>query len=176
MAGSVSSIPTADAGPKYSEEAAAQIYSRSLRVCVKAGLGRAESEDIAQDVWTWLLRTESPCLALTTPWLSAVAQNFVLRYRRRSGRLRAREGVAIDAIPEPGHPGDARRLESREVLDRIAAALPPIERRLLALIRAGHTLADAARLLGIPRGSRAFHRARLVQAAREAMTISRRGD
>ena len=164
-----SPIGSAGAGPVYSEEAAAEIYSRILRVCVKAGLGRAESEDVAQDIWTWLLRSGSPTLALTAPWLSAVAQNYVLRFRRRAGRLRAREGVAIDAIPEPGCPGDARRLEAREVLDRMAAVLPRTERHLLALIRDGHTLADAARMLGIPRGSRAFYRARLVRAAREEM-------
>jgi len=153
----------------YSEEAAAEIYSQILRVCLKGGIGRAESEDIAQDIWTWLLRSGSPALALTAPWLSAVAQNYVLRFRRRAGRLRANEGVAIDAIPEPGCPGDARRLEAREVLDRMAAVLPRTERNLLALIRDGHTVANAARMLGIPRGSRAFYRARLVRAAREEM-------
>ncbi|HEY6051472.1 MAG TPA: sigma-70 family RNA polymerase sigma factor [Thermoanaerobaculia bacterium] len=153
----------------YSEEAAARIYSRILRVCLKAGIGRAESEDIAQDIWTWLLRSGSPSLALTAPWLSAVAQNYVLRFRRRAGWLQAREGVAIDAIPEPGSSGDTRRLEAREVLDRMAAVLPRTERELLALIREGHTVANAARLLGIPRGSRAFYRARLVRAARGEM-------
>ena len=112
-------IESTEARPIYTEEAAADIYSQILRVCVKAGLGRAEAEDIAQDIWTWLLRSGSPSLALTAPWLSAVAQNYVLRFRRRAGRLRAREGVAIDAIPEPGCPGDARRLEAREVLDRM---------------------------------------------------------
>jgi DNA-directed RNA polymerase specialized sigma24 family protein len=171
MLGNSSPIESTDVGPIYSEEAAAEIYSQILRVCVKAGLGLADSEDIAQDVWTWLLRSGSPSLALTAPWLSTVAQNYVLRFRRRAGWLRAREGVAIDAIPEPGCPGDTRRLEGREVLDRMAAVLPRTERHLLALIRDGHTLANAARILGIPRGSRAFYRARLVRVAREEMTI-----
>jgi DNA-directed RNA polymerase specialized sigma24 family protein len=165
-----SSIPSAGAGSIYSDEAALEIYAQILRVCLKAGIGRAESEDIAQDIWTWLLRSAPASLARTKPWLSAVAQNFVLRYRRRAGRLRAREGVAIDAIPEPGDSGDARRVETREVLDRVAAVLPRTDRLLLALIRDGHTLAGAARILGIPRGSRAFHRARLIRAAREGMT------
>jgi DNA-directed RNA polymerase specialized sigma24 family protein len=167
-----SPIQSTNARPVYSEEAAVEIYSQILRVCLKAGLGRAEAEDIAQDIWTWLLRSGSPSLARTAPWLSAVAQNYVLRFRRRAGRLRAREGVAIDAIPEPGCPGDApARLEAREVLDRMAAILPQTERHLLALMRDGHTLASAARILGVPRGSRAFHRARLVRAAREEMTV-----
>lgn len=151
----------------YSEEAALEIYARLLRVCLKAGIGREESEDIAQDIWTWLLRSGSPPLALRAPWLAAVARNYVLRFRRRSGWLREREGVAIEEIPEPGCPGDARRVEAAEVLDRMAAALPRTEKRLLALIREGHTLAHAARMLGIPRGSRAFHRARLARSARE---------
>lgn len=166
---SPSESTTARPLPIYSEEAAIEIYTQILRVCFKAGLGRAESEDVAQDIWTWLLRTGSPTLALTAPWLSAVAQNYVLRYRRRAGRLRVREGIAIDAIPEPGCPGEASRLESREVLDRMAAVLPRIERRLLALIRNGHTFAKAAEMVGIPRGSRAYYRARLVRFAREEM-------
>jgi DNA-directed RNA polymerase specialized sigma24 family protein len=165
---------SAGARPGYSEESALEIYSRILRVCLRAGLGRAESEDGAQDIWTWLLRTGSPTLALTAPWLSAVAQNYVLRFRRRAGRLRVREGVAIDAIPEPGCPGDASRLEGREVLDRMAAVLPRTERGLLALVRSGHTFAKAAEMLGIPRGSRAYYRARLVRFAREEMTASPR--
>ena len=160
---------SADARPSYSEDAAVEIYTQILRVCLKAGLGRVESEDVAQDIWTWLLRTGSPTLALTPPWLSAVAQNYVLRFRRRAGRLRVREGVAIDAIPEPGCPDDASRLEGREVLDRMAAVLPQTERNLLALIRNDHTFTKAAAILGIPRGSHAYYRTRLVRFAREEM-------
>jgi DNA-directed RNA polymerase specialized sigma24 family protein len=162
--------PTA-ARPLYSEEAALDIYATILRVCLKAGLSRAESEDIAQDIWTWLLTSGAPTLALTAPWLSAVAQNYVLRYRRRAGRLRIREGVAIEAIPEPGCPAEMSRVEGREVLDRTAAVLPPTERRLLELVRGGHSFAQAAEMLGIPRGSRAYHRARLVRVARAAIRV-----
>lgn len=163
---------SADERASYSEESAVEIYSQIVRVCLKAGLGRAESEDVAQDIWTWLLRTGSPTLALTVPWLSAVAQNYVLRFRRRAGRLRVREGVAIEAIPDPRYPGDASELESREVLERMAAALPRTERNLLALIRDGHTFAKAAEMLGIPRGSGAYYRARLVRFAREEIATS----
>jgi len=164
-----SPVPSPAAPSRYSDEAASAIYAQILRVCLRAGIGRSESEDVAQDIWTWLLRSGSPPLALTAPWLSAVAQNYVLRFRRRTEWLRSREGVAIDAIPEPSCSGDARRLEAREVLDRMAAVLPRTERHLLALIRDGHTMANAARLLGIPRGSRAFYRGRLARAAREEM-------
>ena len=162
--------PLPAAPSRYSDEAASAIYEQILRVCLKAGIGRAEAEDVAQDIWMWLLRSGSPALALTAPWLSAVAQNYVLRFRRRTEWLRNHEGIGIDAIPEPGCPGDARRLEAREVLDRMAAVLPRTERHLLALIRDGHTLAGAARMLGIPRGSRTFYRARLARAAQEEMT------
>ncbi|MEP6769955.1 MAG: hypothetical protein ABJC61_14880 [Acidobacteriota bacterium] len=169
MARSSSRFETEGARPGYSEDAAAEICSQLLRVCLKSGIGRAESEDVSQDIWTWLLRTGSPTLALTAPWLSAVAQNYVLRFRRRSGRLRIREGVPIDAIPEPVCSADTSRLEGDEVLDRVAAVLPQPERDLLALIRSGHTVARAAEILGIPRGSRAYYRARLVRRAQEEM-------
>jgi len=72
------------ARPLYSDEAALAIYATILRVCLKAGIPRAESEDIAQDIWTWLLASGAPTLALTAPWLSAVAQKR--GYRPGAGR------------------------------------------------------------------------------------------
>ena len=124
---------------------------------------------MAQDIWLWLLRQGTPALILSMPWLSAVARNFILRYRRRSSRQRAREGRSLDAVPEPQTAEPLRELEASELLDRVAAAVPEIERRLLALIRRGHSLAEASRLLGIPRGSRAYYRQRLITCGRREL-------
>lgn len=153
-------------GKPYTDSAVAAIYSRVLHTCLASGLGMAESEDVAQDIWEWLLRMGSPVLALTAPWLGAVVHNHVLRYRRRAARLKAREGVCIEAVPEPGSLLDTSGLEANEMLDRIASVLPKTERNLLTLIRKGHTLAKAAELLGIPRGSRAYYGGRLISLAR----------
>jgi DNA-directed RNA polymerase specialized sigma24 family protein len=157
-----------DATP-YSDGAVATIYARILHSCLAAGLGLSDSEDVAQDVWIWLLRTGSPVLALTAPWLGAVVHYYVLRYRRRTATRRRREGVGLEAIAEPGAPSEESDVETREALDRIAAALPETERRLFHLIRQGHTLARAAAILGIPRGSCAYHGGRLVRLARGCM-------
>jgi len=154
-------------GTPYSETAVGLIYARILRVCQRAGLPIADSEDLAQDVWEWLLRRNCPTAALAAPWLAAVVHNHLLRYRRYHGRLRAREGVRLDAVPEPGVSVDTSDLESSDFLDQIATMLPLTERNLLLLLRKGHTLARAADLIGIPRGSRAYYSARLVTLARQ---------
>ncbi len=144
-------------------------YSTILTSCVCAGLRRSEADDVAQDIWLWLLRQGTPALILSMPWLSAVARNFILRYRRRSFRQKAREGRSLDAVPEPRTAEPLRELESSELLDRVAAAVPEIEQRLLALIRRGHSLAEASRLLGIPRGSRAYYHQRLITCGRREL-------
>ena len=144
-------------------------YSRILTSCIYAGLPPSEADDVAQDIWLWLLRQGTPVLIVSMPWLSAVSRNFILRYRRRSFRRKAREGRALDAVPEPRAAESLPELEASELLDRVAAAVPEIERRLLALIRRGHSLAEAARLLGIPRGSRAYHHQKLITCGRREL-------
>jgi len=140
-----------------------------LRSCIYAGLRQSEADDVAQDIWLWLLRQGTPVLVVSMPWLSAVARNFILRYRRRSFRQKTREGRPLDAAPEPQTAEALPEFEASELLDRVAAAVPEIERRLLALIRRGHSLAEAARLLGIPRGSRAYYHQRLITCGRREL-------
>jgi DNA-directed RNA polymerase specialized sigma24 family protein len=157
----------------YPGEGILQIYAQVVRLCVLAGLSLPEAQDLAQDIWVWLLRNGSPVLALTAPWLASVVHNFVMRYRRRKNRRGFREGLALDRVPEPQTSEHSRRIESNELLDRVAAVLPETERRLLALVRGGYTLAEAARLLKIPRGSRSYFGGRLIDCARREM--QRRG-
>jgi len=144
-------------------------YSRILTSCIYAGLRQSEADDIAQDIWLWLLRQGTPVLVVSMPWLSGVARNFILRYRRRSFRQKTREGRPLDTAPEPQTAETLPELEASELLDRVAAAVPEIEGRLLALIRRGHSLAEAARLLGIPRGSRAYYHQRLITCGRREL-------
>ena len=145
-------------------------YSRILATCVYAGLAPAEADDVAQDIWLWLLRHRIP-LTLSMPWLSAVARNFILRYRRRSYRQAVREGRPLEAVPEPQTSGELEELEVNELLDRVAGRVTEMERKVLQLIRRGHTLAEAARLLGIPRGSRAYYHQRLIACARRELGL-----
>jgi DNA-directed RNA polymerase specialized sigma24 family protein len=157
----------------YSEEEVRQISSRILQVSLAAGLSLSVAEDVVQDVWQWLLVADLQALALSTPWISAVTHNFVMRQQRASVRIRYREGVSLEAIGEPSSPTDYSRLEAQNVLDRIATALPATEKKLLALIRRGNSLAHAATLLRIPRGSRAYYRERLLYLARRELRACR---
>ena len=144
-------------------------YSRILTSCVFAGLPAADAEDVAQDIWVWLLGQGTPALAVSMPWLSAVARNFILRYRRRSCRHSFREGRSLDDGPDPRSSREETDLEINELFEKTAALLPEVERRLLDLIRNGYTLAESARILRIPRGSRAYHHAQVIGRARHEL-------
>jgi len=104
---------------------------------------------------------------IASPWLKGVVHNYILRFRRRSYWRYAREGRPLEETPEPH---SSQSLESEELLDRVAAALPKGERKLLALIRRGYSMMEASKLLGIPPGSRAYHQGQLIAYARREMT------
>jgi DNA-directed RNA polymerase specialized sigma24 family protein len=149
-----------------SAEEALCISRRITRACLHAGLRPADAEDVAQDIWEWLLRTGHVALAQEIPWLGAVAQNYIRRFWRRSFRRLVRESAAVRGGGRPDFEEPARGLERKEVLDRLTAALPDRERKLLTLIRNGYSLAEAARALKIPRGSLSYCGGRLVDYAR----------
>src|SRR5262245_4356714 len=145
-------------------------YSRILATCVYAGLGPAEADDVAQDIWVWLLRQGAEGV-YSMPWLSAVAKNFVLRYRRRSYRRSVREGRALDDVPEPQNWEEVQGHEINELLNQVAAHVNETERQVLELIRKGYSLAEAARMLKIPRGSRAYYHQRLIECGRRELRV-----
>jgi DNA-directed RNA polymerase specialized sigma24 family protein len=153
-------------------------YSRILASCAYAGLPAADAEDVAQDICVWLLQQRALIPAVSMPWLSAVARNFILRYRRRSYRHGLREGRFLDDGPDPRSSQGEADLEINELFEKTAALLPDVERRLLRLIRNGYTLAESARILKIPRGSRAYHHAQVIARARlelkPSLVIARR--
>ena len=144
-------------------------YVRIAKVCLWAGLSSADAEDLAQDVWEWMLRTGVPIALVATPWLKEVVHNYILRFRRRNHRHDQREGKPLDKAPEPRAWQPEELFESNELLDRIGSMLPKRERDLLMLIRRGYSMAEASRLLGIPPGSRAYHQGRLISYARREM-------
>src|SRR6266536_3060404 len=144
-------------------------YSRILKCCLCTGLASSEADDIAQDIWLWLLRGGSPAREVSTSWLAAVVRNFILRYWRRKYRRSTLEECSLDACPEPRTHEVLREIEVDDLFDRMAAALPETEQRMLELIRSGHSLAESARLLGVPRGSRGYYQRRLVAYARREL-------
>ncbi len=156
-------------GQAYPDETVRTSQSQMIRTCVGAGLSAADAEDLAQDVWTWIVRAGVPVTVVATPWLKAVVHNYILRFRRRSGLHREREGRRLETAPEQASWQPEALVESNELLDILASLLPKTERSLLALIRRGYTLPEAARRLGIPPGSRAYYQGRLIACAQQAL-------
>lgn len=148
-------------------------YARIHCICLAAGVPSIDADDLAQDVFLWLLRN-GPLLALPAmPFLAAVVRNYIKRYRREKGcRIRV-EGVPLDETAEPSSLDSTEDLEKKEILDTVAAALPATERTLLALIRSGLSLAQASNSLGIPKGSRDYYQGRLVTRARRELRSCR---
>jgi DNA-directed RNA polymerase specialized sigma24 family protein len=153
----------------YPEDSIRVSYVQIAKVCLWAGLSSADAEDLAQDVWEWMVRTGVPIAVVATPWLKEVVHNYILRFRRRRQRLGSREGLSLDKAPEPITAPSERLLESKELLDRVASMLPKREQSLLALIRRGYSLAEASDRLGIPPGSRAYYQGQLIAYARREM-------
>lgn len=148
------------------------IYSRVFKACLFAGLGPSDAEDVAQDIWLWLIRSGRESDALVTPWLGAVAQNYIRRYWRGRKRRSVRESQAGAETSARNPRDEAEQLDSRLSLDRMEARLPETEARLLHLVRRGCSFAQAVRQLGIPRGSRCYFRKRLIVHLREGLTAS----
>jgi DNA-directed RNA polymerase specialized sigma24 family protein len=146
-----------------------EAYARIQNLCVIAGLPSLDVDDVAQDVFLWLLRN-GPLLALPAmPYLGAVVRNFIQRYRRERSCRRQVEGVSLADAAEPRAREPGETLESKEILDRVAAVLPEQERDLLVLIRFGYSLQEAANILDIPKGSQGFYKGRLVRRARKQL-------
>jgi DNA-directed RNA polymerase specialized sigma24 family protein len=138
-------------------------YAGVLRACRFAGLTTFEAEDVAQDIFLWLLQRRLLIVAPDPPWLAAVIQNFIRRYRHEKGVRQARESrAAAEAaiFPRRGDSADSLRLHLS--IDEIERHLPKTEARLLRLVRQGCSLAEGAKRLGIPRGSHSFFRKRLI--------------
>jgi DNA-directed RNA polymerase specialized sigma24 family protein len=142
------------------------IYSAIATRCVLAGLGASEAEDLAQDVWEWLIRSGNLALAGVAPWLAAVTINFVRRHRRR--RMRERfllQKVRLDVRSSADNL--TTQVETKQFLDRLATRSRESERQLLDLMRQDWRLSEASEQLGIPKGSEQFRLRKLRKEARQ---------
>ena len=160
---------TEDRAEIYPDDSILASYRIIARACRCSGLSAADADDLAQDLWEWLIRNGIPMTGIATPWLKGAIHNYIQRFRRRSSCRYRREGRPLETGSEPQSLPLLPVLESNDLLDWIAAALPKRERSLLDLVRRGYSIAEAGRALGIPRGSCAYHHGRLVAYARRAM-------
>jgi DNA-directed RNA polymerase specialized sigma24 family protein len=142
-----------------------KLVGRITSACLIAGLSRPDAEDLAQDVITWLVTSGSTEMALVSPWLTAVTQNFLRRYLRSRWR-ESRLHFAVAGAQAPTDLRQAAGLEAKLFLERLASRSPDLERRLIQLMGAGHRLSEAAKEIGIAHGSEQHHMNRIRARAR----------
>ncbi|HYB53850.1 MAG TPA: hypothetical protein VEG84_08280, partial [Thermoanaerobaculia bacterium] len=75
----------------YPERTIDASYRLIARECLWAGLSQADSDDLAQDLWEWLIRSGVPASSVATPWMMGVVRNYIRRYRRRTRCQEVRE-------------------------------------------------------------------------------------
>jgi DNA-directed RNA polymerase specialized sigma24 family protein len=139
------------------------IHAKVVRTSLAMGLSISDAEDLAQDLFIWLLRGGSMPAITWSPWLAAVVRNFVRRYwRGRSVRSLRESRATVEARVFSAATERSDSIDVRLSLDRIERRLPDVEASLLRLVRRGCSFAEAAKLLEIPRGSKTFFRKRLI--------------
>lgn len=134
------------------------------------GGDRQAAEDIVQET---LLRAWRHPDALTgrpvRPWLFTVAKNLVVdSYRARRARPAEIGDAAIALLPAEDEA--ERALESWAVADALSALRPEHRQVLVETYYRGHSVAEAASVLGIPSGtvkSRTFYALRALKLALE---------
>ena len=153
-----------------------EVYARILRVCYSSGLSSSDAQDVAQDVFLWLLRHRDLPRPTELAWLSVVVQNFIRRHWQAKKVRGDRESLAhAEAAVFARADGGAATVEATLSLDRIERRLPEVEGKLLHMVRSGSSFAQAVRAQGIPRGSRTFFRKRLIAHMAGALRAPKRG-
>jgi DNA-directed RNA polymerase specialized sigma24 family protein len=175
MRGTSGAVPDRSEVAPPSEDVLREAYGRTLKACCCAGLAVVDAEDLAQDIFLWLLRHRHEVPPLSGAWLGAVVRNFVMRYRRRTHRDQSREGAWVDGLTGRRVPSAASSPETTVSVLRLEELLPPPEAGVLHEMRLGATWAEATARLGVPPGSRDWLRKRMAEHVRDAFTPRRAG-
>ncbi len=130
------------------------VYNLSRRLV----RSREEAEDLAQDTYLAAFRawTEHRRPQRVEPWLATICLNLARsRYRswsRRPAEVGLEEGVAVAGADDPE--GAALSALDRDALHRAMWSLPEEQRVAITLVDlAGLSTAEAARVMGTPRGT-----------------------
>lgn len=154
------------------EEAFMEVICRhevAIGAYLERRVGREAAEDLLGDVWTAAFesrRTYDQSFAEARPWLYTMALNRLRHY----WRSRPAENLVPDVTDVTGlanewdpWPAVDVRVDARTVLRAAVAGLRSEEREVLTLVAGDDlTVADAARVLGMPAGTarRLLHQAR----------------
>ena len=129
-------------------------------------VGREAAEDLLGDVWAAAFeyrRTYDRSFAEARPWLYTMALNRLRQYWRSRSPVDLVPDVTRLAAGWDPWPAVDVRVDSRTALRAAVAGLKHDEREVLMLVAAEDlTVADAARVLGLPAGTarRLLHQAR----------------
>lgn len=170
-------------GPVLDTEAFTRAFARSGRslwVIASAWVGRAEAEDLVQEVArvAWERRAQFCAEDDPGPWFATIARQLGSNWRRR----RRPEARANEALPESvaaviddaDWPFDADRAGLSDELATALARLPEVARASLLLhVVLGHGFAEIGRMLGTNENTAASHARRARLALREALTPAR---
>jgi len=145
-------------------------YASILRACSFAGLAGPEADDVAQDLFLWLVQSGLLAAAVSAPWVAGSTRNFIRRYWRARLVRNQREtrGAVELAIRRWGSEG-VDDIDARLSFDRMERELPLVEAKLLHLVRRGLAFQEAGAALGIPHGSHNFFRRRLMTHLAEGL-------
>lgn len=161
---------SAHLGQPRDDRSLVELHAQLIRFSRYAGLARFDAEDVAQDIWIWMLREKKLNIARSDQWVRAVVKNFVLRYRRRIARLAIRESQAFETSPDEGYGPERLDIETQLSVLSVERRLPRREARLLHELRLGATWPEATERVGVPNGSRDWLRKRLAQKIRAAFS------
>jgi RNA polymerase sigma factor (sigma-70 family) len=131
-------------------------------------VGREAAEDLLGDVWVAAFesrRTYDQSFTEARPWLYGVALNRLRHYWRSRPAEDLVPDVTIMATGWDPWPAVDVRVDTQAVLRAALARLRPEEREVLSLVAwEDLTVADAARVLGLPAGTarRLLHQARMA--------------
>ena len=147
-------------------------YAWALGCC---GRDRHEAEEVLQTVYLEVLdgRARFDGRSSLRTWLFAVVRRTAARSRRHAVLRRLRL-VPLDGSadpPDPAAPGEgAEAADRRERLERALERLPRRQRELLLLVfYHGHTVEEAAAVIGVGVGSARTHYARGKARLRELL-------
>ena len=134
---------------------------------------RADRDDLAQDIAVQLWRAwpgYSPDRPVTT-WMYRIALNVAIshlrgRTLRDSHHVPMDEGVA-DGFADAGDAGSPEAAARVQALQRIVAALPPLDRALMVLYLEARSQREIADVLGISESNVSTKISRLKQRIRD---------
>jgi DNA-directed RNA polymerase specialized sigma24 family protein len=163
-------IPGRDADPEAAlgETVLRQAFARVVNACGYHGIQRADAEDLAQDLFVWLLDHRDRWVLLEGAALAGAIRIYLMRYRRRTHRQRLREGAPLNSDFDPRGSSEPLTDETALSVRSLEKLLPGTEARVLRHLRGGATWAEAVSAVGVPPGSRDWLRKRMAGHVRAA--------